>query len=168
MMSNSLWVSDRARGALEVLEVGTQWEIKFNCDLCSKMGIACIVTGTDNHPIFSFPLCVDGYMCIPPQQPLADKNYEALRSVIALLRSASFDCLGSIQQDTGNLYTHKPFQNFDYKSFLLKQSHRGNVLIPHAAMKRITSLYQTTSDYADNFAVVDKGKQKQKTYQCLD
>ena len=62
----------------------------------------------------------------------------------------------------------KPFQNFDYKSFLLKRSHRGNVLIPHAAMKRITSLYQTTSDYADNFAVVDKGKQKQKTYQCLD
>ncbi len=34
--------------------------------------------------------------------------------------------------------------------------HSGNIVIPHAVMKFITLFYQTMSDYADNFAIVDE------------
>ncbi len=86
MMSNSLWVSDRARGAFEVLESSSQEEFKFTCDLCLQSGIACIMARPGGLPSFSFPLCEDGLVCIPSHQPFADEDYEALRNVVALLR----------------------------------------------------------------------------------
>ncbi|KAJ7983728.1 hypothetical protein DPEC_G00373530 [Dallia pectoralis] len=76
MMSNSLWVSDRARGAFGVLVDSARGEFEFTCDLCSEIGVACVMKGPTGLPSFSFPQCVDSYACVPCQQPYAAEDYE--------------------------------------------------------------------------------------------
>lgn len=156
MMSNSLWTSDRARGAFDVLLGSSQGEFEFVCELCSEIGVACVTKGTSGRPLFfSFPQCAeDGYVCIPSQQPCAtDKDYEALRNLLALVRSASLDNLGILQRVTQELTNNRSCQDLDRSSF--PPTHRGNIVIPYAVMKYVTSLYQTMSEYADNFAIVE-------------
>lgn len=154
MMSNSLWTSDRARGTFEVLVNATRGEFEFTCDLCSEIGIACVMKGPNGPPSFSFPQCVDGYVCIPSHQPHADKDYEALRDLLALLRSASLDNLDIFKRVTEEMSTNPSFQELDCTPFPPRRTYMRNIVIPYMVLKYITSLYQTMSEYADNFAIV--------------
>lgn len=154
MMSNSLWTSDGARGAFEVLINATRGEFEFTCDLCSEIGVACIMKGPSGPPSFSFSQCVDSHVCIPSHQPHADKEYDALRNLLALLRSASLDNLDIFKRVTQEMATNRSFQDLDCTSFPPRHMYTGNIVIPYTVLKYTTSLYQTMSEYADNFAIV--------------
>ena len=78
MMSNSLWASDRAKGALDVLVASTRGEFQFICGLCSAKGFVSITRGPSGIASFSFPQCADSYVCIPCHQLSTDKDYDAL------------------------------------------------------------------------------------------
>lgn len=155
MMSNSLWASDRARGALDILVDSPREEYEFKCDLCSEIGLACITRGASGLASFSFPQCTDSYVCIPSQQPCADNDYEALRHILALLRSVSLDDLDILNRITQEMATSRSFQDLTYDSFPPRHIYSGKIVISYPLMKYITSLYQTMTEYADNFAIVD-------------
>ncbi|KAE8277018.1 hypothetical protein D5F01_LYC24050 [Larimichthys crocea] len=152
MMSSSLWVSDRARGAFDILVNSTRGEFEFTCDVCSEIGFACVMEGPDRLSYFSS--CEDDYVCIPSQRPCADEDYVALRNLLTLLRSASLDNLDVLNRVTEEMAADRTFQELDCTSFPPRQKN-GNVAIPYELMKRVTSLYQTMSEYADNFAIID-------------
>ena len=65
MMSNSLWASDRARGAFDILIASTRGEFEFKCDMCSGIRHACVGKGPSGLQSFNFPQCADSYVCIP-------------------------------------------------------------------------------------------------------
>lgn len=155
MMSNSLWASDRAKGALDVLVASTRGEFQFTCGLCSDIGLVSVTKGPSGISSFSFPQCADSYVCVPSQQLSADKDYDALRNVLALLRSASLDNLGILHRVTQEMATNRVFQDLDCTSFPPRHMYGGDIVIPYAVMKYVTSLYQTMSEYADNIAIVD-------------
>lgn len=156
MMSNSLWTSDRAKGAFDILNDSTRGQFEFTCNVCLEIGVARITKGPGGHPLFTFPRCTDGYVCIPSPQPCADKDYEALRCLLALLRSASLDNLDILNRITGEMTADRACQEFDCTSFSTVHMYRGYIEIPYLEMKIITSLYQTMSEYADNFAIIDE------------
>ena len=162
MMSNSLWASDNARGAFDVLVDSTREEFEFKCELCLRIGTVCLMRkgpggGGGGRPSFSFPQCLDTYVCTPAQQqqqPCADKDYEALVQVLALLRSASLDNLEIIKLVTREIAG----AHLDRTVHPLFADNNNNnvIIIPYAVMKYIISLYQSMSEYADNFAIVDE------------
>lgn len=155
MMSSSLRVSDRARGAFDILVNSTRGEFEFTCDMCSEIGFACVTKGLDGLPSFSFSSCEDDYVCIPSRQPCADEDYEALRNLLAVLRSASLDNLDILNRVAEGMAADRSFQELDCTSFPPRHVRTGNIVVPYEVMKRVTSLYQTMSEYADNFAIVD-------------
>ena len=156
MMSNSLWVSDRARGALHILVDSPRDEYEFRCTLCSEHRLACISRGIDGVDLFSFPQCMDGYVCIPSQQPCADDDYEALRNILALLRAVSLDGLGIVNKITQAMESSRPLRDLTCDSFPPTHMYSRQIVMSYPLMKYITTLYQTMSEYAENFAIVDE------------
>ena len=155
MMSNSLWTSERAIGALDVLVATAREAFAFTCDMCSETGVARVTKGPSGHPVFSFPQCADSYVCIPSGESCVDEDNDALRNILALLRSASLDNLAILNHITREMATHRPFQELDCASFPPRQC-RGDIVIPFELLKYTTSLYQTMSEFADNIAIVDE------------
>lgn len=157
MMSNSLWASDSAKGALDILVASARGEFQFTCGLCSTIGLARVIMGPSGISSFSFPQCADSYVCIPSHHLSTDKDYDALRNVLALLRSACLDDLGILHRVTQEMAMASPraFQDLDCTSFPPRHMYGEGIVIPYAVMKYVTALYQTMSEYADNIAIVD-------------
>ena len=156
MMSNSLWASDRARGAFDILIASTRGEFEFTCDMCSGIRLACVVKGPSGLQSFNFPQCADSYVCIPSPRPDIDKDYEALRDILALLRSASLDNLDIFKLFTLEMASNRCFEDLNCAHFPPRHIYTGGIVIPYVLMKYITSFYQTMSEYADNIAIIDE------------
>lgn len=156
MMSDSLWASDQARGAFDVLVESTRGEYVFTCQRCSQFGVACIKkVDPRDPPSFSLQSCVDGYVCIPSQQAFADKDYDALRNLLILLRSASTDNLDIVTQICEELSAEPGSEERECTYVHQRHGHKRTIDVPYTVMRYISILYQTMSEYADNFAIVD-------------
>lgn len=156
MMSDSLWFSDAVRGALAVLENSTRREFQFECRLCLETGFARFREGKDGLPSFSLTRCKDDYVCVPSST--GDEDQIALEKLTGLLRSASLDNLAVLKRVTEEMAARTSCLELDCTSFPPIHRRTGDVVIPHEIMKRVTSLYQTMSEYADNFAIMSSEK----------
>ena len=159
MMSESLWASDKAQGAFDLLVESTRGEYEFTCQRCLQIGIACVKKEPPSElPAFSFPSCVDGYVCIPSPQALADKEYDALRNLLTLLRVASVDNLDIVTRISEEISTDAAFEELECTYGHQTHGYKRTVEIPYTVVKYISTLYQTMSEYADNFAIVDRNR----------
>lgn len=156
MMSDSLWFSDAARGALAILEKSSRGEFNFKCRLCSKTGLARFREGEDGLPSFSLTRCKDDYVCVPSSTD--EEDQVALEKLAGLLRSASLDNLDVLNRVTKEMAARPSCLELDCTSFPPVHRRTGDVVIPHEIMKHVTSLYQTMIEYADNFVIVSNEK----------
>lgn len=156
MMSHSLWVADNSRGAVDVLVQSPLSTFNVKCEICSRVGVVSITRGPSGLPTFTFPQCVDAYPCVPSHQPGLDSNYQALCRTTELVRCACCDNLDVLTQLTRKMGMERLFQDVDCSSFPPKHVYTGDVVIPYSLMKQLSRLYQTMSEYADIFAIVDE------------
>lgn len=151
MMSESLWVADKARGALDILMASAANEFNVHCDLCGRRSV--VYTQNDSGSSFAFPECEDTYVCMPSARNVQDRTYRALCDIMTLIRCACADNLSILTEltrsDCG--LPDGPFST----DFPPRDRYQGRIVIPHSLMKYLTALYEALSDYADSFAIVD-------------
>lgn len=154
MMSQSLWVADKARGALDVVMTSKVPEFTMHCNLCRQQRAVRIrQKGSDTFDSFlSFPLCGDGYVCAPLSGTPADRAYRAVCDIMALIRCAYADKLDILMESSSHSAAEGLY-SFDCLPYADQQ--RDAVIISYSSLKRLTCLYQALSEYADSFAVVD-------------
>lgn len=155
MMSRSLWVADKARGALDVLMTAKVPEFTVHCNMCGQRRVVRIQQkGSDVSDSFLvFPLCADGHVCTPLSGTSVDRAYHALCDIMALLRCAYADKLDALMGPNNSHTAADTFHSFDRLPYADQQ--RDAIGIPYCSVKQLTSLYQTLSEYADSFVVVD-------------
>ncbi|KAG7326078.1 hypothetical protein KOW79_011003 [Hemibagrus wyckioides] len=106
--------------------------------------------------------CMDGAVCvIPVDRAYGDKEFEDLRSLLALLRSACMDNLGMLQWFTRDMPTSETwsihlFQDLNCATFPPRHIFHGDIVIPHPLMRYVVSLYGTMAEHVENFAIVDE------------
>lgn len=147
MMSQSLWVSDKARGALDALMESRTAEISCFCNGCRRDRVLRVHRkDADVHnTCISFPVCQDGYVCTPMIGNSTDETYRALCDMMALVRCAYADKLDYLMDSSMAMADSFPYAD----------PQRDAVIIPYSCLKRVMDLYKTLSDYADSFAMVD-------------
>lgn len=155
MMSNSLWVSEKSRGAMDILVKSKREDFGFTCDMCSEVGMVHIKKGSGGLPAFSFPQCVDGYVCMPAEGHALDKDSSAVTDLLTLIRSACLDDLDILHRYVEEMANNRCFQELDCSIFPPRNNY-GDIFIPYPLMKFVTSLYHSLNDHADNFVVLDE------------
>lgn len=156
MMSTGLRTADRARGAFDVLVKATRGEIRYTCERCLEIASAGIVKGPSGISHFTFTRCADDDACVPCSISYVDKDYEALATLLPLLRSAYRDNLDILQHVTHEAASTPCFRDLNVTSFPPRNMYTGEIWIPYASMKYMARLYQSMSEYAENLAIVNE------------
>lgn len=116
MMSQSLWVADKARGALDVVMTSTVPEFTVHCNLCRQQRAVRIrQKGSDVYDSFlSFPLCGDDCVCTPLSGTSADPAYRAVCDIMALIRCAYADKLDTLMESSSQYAADRLFDCLSY------------------------------------------------------
>lgn len=151
MMSKSLWIADKARGALDVMMTSASSEVAVHCSMCMQQSAVRVHlkdSDVDNACI-AFPLCTDGCVCAPLDTMSNDRPYRAVCAVMALIRRAYDDKLDGMLESNAQLVTD------DFEFMPCNNQQRNVFVVSYASLKRLSGLYQALSEYADTFAMVD-------------